>query len=305
MYIKRLCKRFLTLLQRIPAEIYIFLASFIYRLPDLGYDFINNDAFHWKERGYAFGSALTSLDFAGTAVTYHPGVPLLWCQFIAIKIYSSLLKLGYYTYVDPQTEFLVNNQIQMLVVVFLTSVLLAIAYRQLKKIIGVKLALLTILLVVLEPFYLALSRALHTDAMISLFMFISVLYFYNYIFSNGKKLIVSNGVFAGIFAGLAFLTKSSALFLFPFFTLIAGIYFLRTKNRSIIYKALTVFAFSIVTFFVFWPAMWVQPIESLRLYLFEGVQGIAIEEGHEHIWFGRVTSDPGPAFYPIVLAGRY
>ena len=183
MYIKRLCKRFLTLLQRIPAEIYIFLASFIYRLPDLGYDFINNDAFHWKERGYAFGSALTSLDFAGTAVTYHPGVPLLWCQFIAIKIYSSLLKLGYYTYVDPQTEFLGNNQIQMLVVVFLTSVLLAIAYRQLKKIIGVKLALLTILLVVLEPFYLALSRALHTDAMISLFMFISVLYFYNYIFN--------------------------------------------------------------------------------------------------------------------------
>jgi 4-amino-4-deoxy-L-arabinose transferase-like glycosyltransferase len=193
----------------------------------------------------------------------------------------------------------------MIVVVFLTSVLLAVAYRQLKRIIGVRLALLTILFVAVEPFYLALSRALHTDAIISLFMFISVLYFYNYLLNSRKDLIVSDGIFAGLFAGLAFLTKSSALFLLPFFLLIAVIYFAKTKNIYAIYKTLTVFSISVVTFFVFWPAMWVQPIESLNLYLFEGVQDIAILEGHEHVWFGKITSDPGSAFYPIVLVGRY
>lgn len=305
MFIKRLYKQFLSLIKAIPGEIYIFLISFLYRLPTLGYDFINNDSYHWKERGYAFGSALTSLNFAGTAVTYHPGVPLLWTQFIAIKIYSALLKLGVLQYTDSKDEFLINNFIQTAVVVFLTSVLLALAYQQLKRIAGFKVAVLTVIFILVEPFYLALSRTIHTDAMISLFMFISVLYFYSYIISNNKKLVTSDSVFAGMFAGLAFLTKSSALFLIPFFILIAGIFFLNSRNIKLVYKTLLIIAFSVVAFFVFWPAMWVTPVESVNLYLFKGVQGIAIEDGHEHLWFGEVTADPGPLFYPIVFVGRY
>lgn len=305
MFIKKLYKRFLKVASAIPHEIYIFIVAFLYRLPGLGYDFINNDAFHWKERGYAFGSALTSLDFASTAVTYHPGVPLLWCQFVSIKIYSILLSLGLLNSPSAKDEFLINNQIQTTVVVLLTSILIAIMYRQLKRIIGTKLSLITVVLILIEPFYLALARALHTDAMISLFMFISLLYFYNYLSDSKFKRINSDSIFAGLFAGFAFLTKSSALFLFPFFGLVAILVLLSTKSFSVVYKTLVVFGISILTFFVFWPAMWVQPIESVNLYLFKGVQGIAIEEGHEHFWFGKITADPGPLFYPIVLIGRY
>jgi hypothetical protein len=305
MFIKNLYKSIVRILKSIPEEIFIFLVSFIYRLPTLGYDFINNDAFLWKERGYAFGSALTSLNFAATAVTYHPGVPLLWSQFIAIKVYSSLLKLGVLAKVDSHDEFLVNNQIQAMVVVFLTSVLITIAYHKLKKIIGMKLSLLAVLLVALEPFYLGLARTIHTDVIISLFMFISVLYFYSSVKDENKKLVTFDVIIAGVFAGLAFLTKSSALFLIPFFILISSVIFYKTKNSALISKTLIIFGFAILTFFVVWPAMWVQPIDSLNLYLFKGVQGIAIEEGHQHFWFGQLTDDPGPLFYPIVLIGRY
>lgn len=299
MYIKRLFKL-------LHEEIYVFLIALIYRLPSLGYDFINNDAFLWKSRGYEFGSALTSFELARTAVTYHPGVPLLWSQFIAIKIYSVLVKLGVYKGLEGNSEFLVNNMIQDIVVVVLTSALIAFAYSKLKTIIGRKLAALSVLILLFEPFFIALSRTIHTDAMISLFMFVAALYFYSYIYdSENKKIITKDSVLAGVFAGLAFLAKSSALFLIPFFGLLTVIYWFKNKSAVNIYKLLAVLGFSVVSFFIFWPAMWVQPIESLNLYLFKGVQGVAIEEGHDHYWFGQTTSDPGLLFYPIAIAARY
>ena len=100
---------------RIPTEVYLFLIAFLYRLPSLGYDFINNDAFHWKERGYEFGSALVSFDFAKTAVTYHPGVTLLWSQFLANKIYSLLDSFIYHGSISSHIEFLINHAIQKII----------------------------------------------------------------------------------------------------------------------------------------------------------------------------------------------
>ncbi|PIR42842.1 hypothetical protein COV25_00370 [candidate division WWE3 bacterium CG10_big_fil_rev_8_21_14_0_10_35_32] len=291
-------------IKNLPTTLYIFLFAFLYRLPSLGVDFINNDAFLWKSRSYEFGKALMSLDFAKTAVTYHPGIPLLWSQFIAIKIYSLLDFLIYKGVLSPNAEFITNHIIQKTVLVFFTSVLVALAFFLLKKIIGQRSSILVIMFVLLEPFYLGLSRAIHTDTMISLFMFISCLYFYiafskdNTIERNGKEAILS-----GVFIGLAALTKSSALFLIPFYVL--GYLILRRFDFSEIKKLLIVYLFFILSFFAFWPAMWVNPVGSLNLYLFKGVEGVALEEGHGHIWFGVETLDPGPLFYPIAFVSRY
>ena len=291
-------------IKNLPISFYIFVFAFLYRLPSLGVDTINNDAFLWKSRGYEFGRALMSLDFAKTAVTYHPGVPLLWSQFIAIKIYSVLDLLIYKGTLSPNAEFIMNHIIQKTVVVFFTSLLIALAFSLLKRIIGQSAAILAIMFVLLEPFYLALSREIHTDSLISLFMFISCLYFYiafsksDSLNKTGKEAILS-----GVFMGLAALTKSSALFLIPFYIL--GYLILRKFDFSIIKKLLIVYLFFILSFVAFWPAMWVNPVESLNLYLFKGVEGVALEEGHGHIWFGVETLDPGPLFYPLVFVARY
>ena len=291
-------------IKNLPTSLYIFLFAFLYRLPSLGIDFINNDAFLWKSRSYEFGKALMSLDFAGTAVTYHPGVPLLWSQFIAIKIYSLLDLLVYKGMLSPNAEFIANHIIQKTVLVFFTSLLVALAFSLLKKIIGQGSSILVIMFILLEPFYLGLSRAIHTDALISLFMFISCLYFYiafskdGSINKTGKEAILS-----GVFMGLAALTKSSALFLIPFYAL--GYLILRKFDFSEIKKLLIVYLFFILSFFAFWPAMWINPVGSISLYLFKGVEGVALEEGHGHIWFGIETLDPGPLFYPLVFATRY
>ena len=291
-------------IKKLPTSLFIFIFAFLYRLPSLGVDFINNDAFLWKERSYAFGKALMSLDFASTAVTYHPGVTLLWSQFVAIKIYSILDLLFYHGKLSSSSEFIVNHIIQKTVLVFFTSILTVVIYKLLKRIFGQRSSILIVMFVLLEPFYLGLSRAIHTDVLISQLMFISALYFYiefstsEYLKRNGNEALMS-----GIFMGLSALTKSSALFLIPFYLL--GYFLLRKFDFSKIKKLFIVYIFFIISFFVFWPAMWVNPVGSINLYLFKGIEGVALEEGHGHIWFGIETLDPGPLFYPIAFIARY
>lgn len=291
-------------IKKLPTSLVLFVFAFLYRLPSLGVDFINNDAFLWKERSYAFGKALLSMDFASTAVTYHPGVTLLWSQFFAIKIYSFLDFIFYRGNLSPSIEFIVNHVIQKAVLVFFTSVLTVIIYKQLKRVFGQTTSILVVFFVLLEPFYLGLSRAIHTDVLISQLMFISTLYFY--IEFSTSKSIVKNGneaIFSGVFMGLAALTKSSALFLVPFYLLAYLV--LRKIDFSKLRRLLVVYLVFIVSFFVFWPAMWVNPIESVNLFLFKGVEGVGLNEGHGHIWFGVETLDPGPLFYPIAFIARY
>lgn len=291
-------------IKKIPTSFFIFLFAFLYRLPSLGVDFINNDAFLWKERSYAFGQALLSFDFASTAATYHPGVTLLWSQFFAIKFYSLLDAVFYKGTLSPDAEFIVNHTIQKSVLVFFTSILTVIIFKQLKRIFKERASILIVMFVLLEPFYLGLSRAIHTDVLISQLMFISALYFYIE-FSSSKEISKTgkDAMLSGVFMGLAALTKSSALFLIPFY--LFGYFILRKFDFSKIKNLLTVFLFFIISFFVFWPAMWVNPIGSLNLYLFKGIEGVALEEGHGHIWFGVETLDPGPLFYPIAFVARF
>jgi len=299
---KKILNKILTKIKKSPTEIYVFLLAFLYRLPTLGYDFINNDAFLWKDRSYQFGSAIESLDFAKTAVTYHPGVSLLWSQFIAIKFYSVLNLAFYKNTLSPHEEFFVNHFLQKFVLVIITSMLIALAFSLIKKFIGEKASIIAIVLILLEPFYLGLSRAIHTDVLLSLFMFISFLYFsLSFINKSSKK----NLILSGIFLGLAMLTKSSGLFLIPFFGFVSILKYKELGFLKISRNLSIIFGFSLLTFFALWPAMWIIPMQSIQLYLFKGVQGIALDEGHGHIWFGKETLNPGLLFYPIVLISRY
>lgn len=314
--IKTLLRRSGNFLKKIPGEIYVFLFALIYRLPTLGYDFINGDAFHWKQRGYDFGNAISSLDLQATAVTYHPGATLLWSQYVANKIYSLTNKIFLHGSLLPKEEFLFNHFLQKLILVIITSLLITLVYRLLKRIIGQKSTVVVILLILFEPFYLALSRALHTDVLLSLFMFISIIYFYSGMsflpsleINSGKiKTFWFNNrdiIKSGVFLGFAIATKSSALFLFVFFGFITFIIFLRNKKLIYFKKYVYLVVFAFLTFGVVWPALIVSPVSTLTLYLFQGVKGVALEEGHSHIWFGVETYDPGILFYPVVLVGRY
>ena len=325
-----------TIIKKIPVEILIFLLAFLIRLPTLGYDIINNDAFLWKERGYRFGEALVNFDFANTAVTYHPGVTLLYNLFVANKIFSLLNKLYYHGSLNTHELFLVNHQIQKFVIVFTTSILIALVYYFLKKITGKRVALLTILILLFEPFFIGLGRVVHTDMLLSLFLFLALItYFLGLSYSSVRytnEEWISKGfyrkiisifpnkprkilylyrylIISSVFTGFALLTKSSALYLFGIYFLLL-LYYLFSKSRTekssyYIKRFIFVILSSSVIFILFWPAMWVIPIATLKYYLFRGVKGVALEEGHKQIWFGKETLDPGFWYYPFVIIARY
>lgn len=289
---------------KIPSVVFVFLFVVLYRLPNLGLDLINNDDGWWKSRGYAYSSAVTSLDFAQTAQTYHPGVTLLWSQFIAIKAYGVIYDLGFTPDYFNVSEYILNHILQNLFVVLTTSVLLSILYLGLTKIFGKFYSILFIIILASEPFFTALGRTIHLDALLAISMFACFVYYYLALDENSKNKKL-NLVLGGALGGVALLTKSPALFLIPmlFVPVLLSKNISELERKLIIYTKTLLIMFAI--FFLLWPAMWVMPLEVLNNYLFKGVQGVGIEEGHQHYWFGTITSDPGWFFYPLVIIGRY
>jgi len=293
----------------LPDWVYVFLVFVLYRLPGLGNTFINDDASEWKRRGYYFGTAIVNFNWAGTAITYHPGVILLWSQFVAIKTFTLIDMLIYKGALTEKAFYFTNHFIQKFFLVIITSVLISLVYILLKKIIGKTPALAVVAIVGLEPFFLALARALHIDLLLSTFMFLSFLALYIGLFFNklSPKKSYLYSALGGVFAGMAMLTKSTGLYLIPFSLFMSGFAYLLNRNQAkVIIKRWGIFVLStVVTFIAIWPAMWVNPIGTIDYYLIRGVKTTGFDSGHDHVWFGVETSDPGFWFYPVITIGRY
>jgi hypothetical protein len=114
---------------------------------------------------------------------------------------------------------------------------------------------------------------------------------------------------SGIMAGLAFLSKSSSLFLIPFIVVVGAWSLLNRWARGervvgrvtfeLLGDGLLWLAGAGVAFFAFWPAMWVIPLDALRTVFTVGFKYAS--EGHAkgNFFLGTVSNDPGVLFYPV------
>lgn len=308
----RIKMSFLTRITNLNSAYYVFILAFLYRLPNLA-SFINDDDSLWKYRGYVFGEAMFSLDFGRTAVTYHPGVPLMWSQMFAIKTFGVLDDLIFKGQLIGSQLFFYNHLIQNLYLLIFTSFLITFVFILIRRVIGEKSAILFMLILLLEPFFIALGRSLHNDLLVSLFVYLGFLGLFNFysgdykyegFLKTGQSKII---ILTGLFSALALLTKSASLFLLPLFLSLLFLFVLIKKSDIAKYlSGLTwVIIYSLIFFVLVWPAMWVNPSHTLWLYFYKGIFDTAIEEGHRHLWFGVETMNPGFWFYPVVLVGRY
>jgi hypothetical protein len=291
----------------------IFAIFFAYRLPGLAFTFINNDDHHWKTRGYAFSLAIAELNLEGTAPTYHPGVTLLWSQFFAIKSYGLLVDYGY----DPDffglSEYMLMHYTQHIFILIFTSIIAFFLYKGIEIVAGRKLAILFLLILIGEAFFTAFARTIHLDVLLSILLYCSILFgflAFRILEQNEKIKVNRHMLLSGFFGGLALLTKSSALIYAPMVFFIGGFnYYFASKNdalrNNLIKKSLLILLFALITFVVFWPAMWVDPVNVIRSYIFDGIKGIGIDSGHDHYWFGEKTQNPGVLFYPLAILARF
>lgn len=248
------------------------------RLPALG-SFVTLDEPAWLSMGANFYYALGQREFQNTVYEYQPAVTTMWIVSSAMLLYFPEYRgfgQGYLSYekgrldpflyehgYDPLVLLHIGRVIQVILVVFLFLVLFYFLQRLIPKL----PAAFAVLIAAFDPFFLGQSRILDHEAMVALFGMISLLALVVYL-SRDRRLVFL--LISGAAAGFAQLTKSSAVaILVP-----VGILFLmqvfHERGNGIVKSAwsnakifLGWFLALAVTYFVFWPGMWVAPGKML------------------------------------------
>ncbi|MCP6758612.1 MAG: glycosyltransferase family 39 protein [Fischerella sp. CENA71] len=278
---------------------------------------LNTDEGLWIYRGSQFIKRLLEGDLTHTILKHHPGVPNMWLSGGGMLLNCWLNKLfGGFLGVDLPPEisaclnlkgFAINLYIlPRLVQAVVTSACMVCIYLLTKRLLGQAIALCTIILLLLEPFFLAYQRFITTDALQADFAILAVLSLLLYLRKDGERKFI---LVSGIFLGLATAAKITALFLLPAIVIIIGLVELGVWQESFPKRGwkqqLRSFQLwlgtILVTFIVIFPATWVSPgyvLNRIR-------DGVLQESDRGFLFFlGQLTHSPGILFYPLVLIYR-
>ncbi len=278
--------------------------------------FLTADERFWTDNTRRFFTGLLSGDYTLTRPYHTPGIPAvttmwlgvigLWGKHLWQVVGGSSQSLWDFVTsvpVDPSVsaDYLTALRLPN---ALLTALCIAAFYLLLKRLLPGRLAFFAAALVALDPFYLAHSRLLHHDALVTTFIVLAVLSFVVYGWRGRPRWAL---VVSGLATGLALLSKGSALFLLPFTGLLALAAYRRRPGRAAWRwaSALAVWgALAVALFAVLWPSVWVDPFGSVFDF-FAQVVGFGTS-AHEvgNTFLGRPAADPGPLFYPAVLLLR-
>jgi hypothetical protein len=282
----------------------------------------------WVYRSLNFSQALARGDWAATAQIGHPGVTTMWLGSLGIALKrlvdpaastEAIEWLGRLSTLAPDNAeafkrlgvFLTYARLPVIVVNALGIVGI---FFLLRRLLGQRVALIGSLLFALDPFTASLSGLLHVDGLLTTFSVLSVLALLNGVvrpspqsLSPSEKGVRDESWFAlaGVFAALAFLSKSPALFLTPFTALVLLVAII---TRWITFKqaaaGLLAFVMAQVSLvIVLYPAMWVDPIGT-----FNGIVGLAtfysVNPVRPTFFEGQYVLNHGLNFYPTALAYR-
>jgi 4-amino-4-deoxy-L-arabinose transferase-like glycosyltransferase len=301
-------------LERTPIGlILVLLATLIPRIYGLD-QFATADEYLWVRRSANFYCAISHGDWAGTFQRQHPGVTTTWagllgflvvapgyasdCQQLDNEEYEQVLQgQG----IDP----LALLQAGRLFMVLFSVCALAVSYLYARQLIGPWPALAGCLLIAFSPFHIAHSRLLHLDGLLSSLMLVAVLAFSSYL---SRRRLLDLAV-SGVATGLSCLTKSPGILLLLFVGLAELLSYLSTR-RAMPFGAFAMWgAVAAVTFVALWPAMWVEPIDTV--YRMADLASTYASEGHSNPLFFNGTvyadGDIGPSvvqFYPLTYLWR-
>ncbi len=298
----------------------IFAAALLTRLARLDVP-IGVDETLWIRRGPQFMAALLSGDWAGTYVRHHPGVTNMWLIGGALSLHHWLRDLAPASAVGdadllsylrsiaaselpPLDLYLAARPLYAIV----TAASFTALWPLSRRLLGDAPALLAMLILLGEPFFLAYQRSITTDANQANFTWLALLAFLLALRPAEQRprrwLLLSGASF-----GLALLSKLPALLSLPAVGLWAlaaqtgygAPAFGRRPGRALLGDLATWAAAVVIVCLALWPALWADPIGVwTRL-------GSDLDEqlsGHSQFFLGQPTDAPGLAYYPVVLLMR-
>ena len=301
----------------------LFIVALLPRVMGLNV-FLTPDERRWLGRSVEFFIALMEGIWAGTLRRGHPGVTTMWTAVAGLisKYLSGAWSEGVSVSRPSLSEFLQGVPTDMvsldylaatrLPTALLTSAFVVVLYFLVGKLLGRRVALLSAILVALDPFYLAHCRLLHHDALVTTFMTLSLLSFLVYV---SQKQVSVYLALSGLSAGLAFLSKATSLFLVPLMALLTWMAYVAQgavspqsrwqEGRRWLGRLLTWGLIAGLTFVALWPAMWVEPAKALAE-VWEKSTSAAATDVHTQgdFFLGRPTLDAKVLFYPVTFLFR-
>ncbi len=309
---------------KIDIAIGLFILALLPRVFGLGL-FLTSDEPLWHVRSIAFAEALAGGRWGDTLQTGHPGVTTMWSGVLGLAA-----AYGWQNSAASFSAFLQSlshnsDRIDVgllpwmrLPTVLLTALMIVLWYRWSAPLLGHGVALTAALLLAFDPLLLAHSRTLHHDALAAIFISLSLLALLNYVSkpasrrasesANGEWGISFNPpsstfqlCLSGGLAGLALLSKGSALILVGFVGLL--LLWLWLKRRwplhTVILAGMIWLAVAAAIFVLLWPAMWVKPGQTLAEVFGWIISSTEGEDAAETAagWAGAVP-DLGLLFYP-------
>ncbi len=244
----------------------LFLLALWPRAYDLG-RFVTADEAKWVYRSARFLAAFLHGDMAATSVNLTPAVTTTWLGSIGLTVYYYLHQA---TIGQPLSDWLMalpefRTSLELLVatrwpMVIFTSFGVVVIYLLASRLFNPTVALLGAIFLALDPHSVALSRVIGHDAPTATFSAISLLLLILSPTSKNQKIIL---IFSGIAAGLAMLSKITALFLIPFTVLVLIVNHLKIQTSQVL-KTCKVFVLWLIaaylTFIIVWPSAWTEPV---------------------------------------------
>ena len=325
---------------------FLFLVALLPRAFGLNV-FVTPDEYLWIGRSGEFLAALLRADWVATFQVGHPGLTTRWTGVLGIlamylprlQTASGQLLIDGQPFQDLLTDMSAHLPEVLAATRYPTAILTSMGvvglYFLVRPLFGQRAALLSAVILALEPFYLALSRVIHHDALSTTFMALSLLSFMVHLRGYRPFLYLA---LSGLTAGLAFLSKSPSLFLVPFSALLSlGAYWLQ-KGPALPVPSLALSPaegavegspvegslwpldwrrvaelgrdwaiwglIAALVFVLLWPAMWVEPLGTIQGVIDKASGYAASPHERGNFFLGKVGLDPGPLFYPVALLFR-
>jgi 4-amino-4-deoxy-L-arabinose transferase-like glycosyltransferase len=274
--------------------------------------FATIDEPYWLTAGSNFYYALGQREFANTVYDYHPAVTTMWIVAAAMLLYFPQyrgLGQGYFdVYKDTLEQFLLSHDrtpLGLLVTarvlqVLVICVLLIAVFLLLRRLLDERAAVVGVLMISFDPFFLGHSRLLNHEGMMTLFVLVAVLALTAHLFNRRSWVLL---VASGVTAGLAQLTKSSSIVIVP----VAGLLFLlagvrRRSGGSPLRITSTLVDVGVwlatlgAVYILLWPGMWVAPGRMLH-----EVFGNAFSYAFQGARLSAVSAEPSVEFQPRLL----